>query len=89
MADYQAVFAAATRAIDDALGPTSGEVDRPRAKRTSDDLAGRIDHTLLKADATQPAVETLCAEARENGSHRCASIPAGAAGPRRRWPIPR
>ena len=67
MADYQAVFAAATRAIDDALGPTSGEVDRPQAKRTSDDLAGRIDHTLLKADATQPAVETLCAEARENG----------------------
>ena len=39
----------------------------PVALRDSDDLAGRIDHTLLKADATQAAIETLCAEARENG----------------------
>ncbi len=67
MADYQALFAAANQAVIDALGPAPDDVDRPVALRDSDDLAGRIDHTLLKADATQAAIETLCAEARENG----------------------
>jgi deoxyribose-phosphate aldolase len=31
------------------------------------DLAGVIDHTLLKADATQSQIETLCKEARQYG----------------------
>lgn len=30
-------------------------------------LAGLIDHTLLKADATRPQIERLCHEAREHG----------------------
>ncbi|MCC6162790.1 MAG: deoxyribose-phosphate aldolase [Acidobacteria bacterium] len=30
-------------------------------------VAGLIDHTLLKADATQAEIETLCAEARAHG----------------------
>lgn len=33
----------------------------------SQELARRIDHTLLKADATREQVETLCREAREHG----------------------
>ena len=39
----------------------------PDVLRTSDDLAGRIDHTLLKADATLQAIGTLCQEAKEHG----------------------
>lgn len=35
------------------------------------DLAGLLDHTLLKADAARPELERLCAEARE---HRFASV---------------
>jgi deoxyribose-phosphate aldolase len=35
------------------------------------DVAGYIDHTLLKPDATRPQIEQLCAEARE---HRFASV---------------
>lgn len=31
------------------------------------DVASRIDHTLLKPDATRAQIETLCAEAREHG----------------------
>jgi deoxyribose-phosphate aldolase len=31
------------------------------------DIAARIDHTLLKADATRTQIEALCAEAREHG----------------------
>jgi len=31
------------------------------------DIAARIDHTLLKADATREQIETLCAEARQHG----------------------
>jgi deoxyribose-phosphate aldolase len=34
-------------------------------------LAGVIDHTLLRADATQPEIERLCAEAR---THRFATV---------------
>jgi deoxyribose-phosphate aldolase len=41
------------------------------AKSYPDTIAGMIDHTLLKADATAEQIETLCAEARE---HRFASV---------------
>ena len=34
---------------------------------TPDDLASMIDHTLLKADATNTQIEKLCAEAAEHG----------------------
>ena len=40
------------------VGTTSGEM------RTSQDVAGYIDHTLLKADATRDDVVKLCEEAR-------------------------
>lgn len=70
MTDYTSLFQAAEAAITNALGP-AGDVDRPKAVRTSDNLAGRIDHTLLKATATQAQVEELCAEARE---HKFASV---------------
>ena len=33
----------------------------------SKEIARAIDHTLLKADATRPQIEQLCAEAREHG----------------------
>lgn len=39
--------------------------------RTRADLAARIDHTILKADATPAQVETICSEALELG---CASV---------------
>ncbi len=39
--------------------------------QTSGDIAGMIDHTLLKADATSAEVEKLCAEARQ---YRFASV---------------
>lgn len=67
MADYTELFATANAAVEQALGPAPSNVDRPAALRTSDNLAGRIDHTLLKADATQEDVEKLCAEAADNG----------------------
>ena len=34
--------------------------------RIAADLAGMIDHTLLKPDATEAQIRTLCAEARQN-----------------------
>lgn len=66
MADYTELFKAANAAVEQALGPAPLNVDRPKAVRTSETLAGRIDHTLLKADATQVDVEQLCAEAAAN-----------------------
>ncbi len=39
----------------------------PRAVRTSDTLAGRIDHTALKATTTRADIEKLCEEAIDNG----------------------
>lgn len=36
------------------------------ARLTAKELAGCIDHTLLRPDATTRDIETLCAEAREN-----------------------
>ena len=67
MAEFSELMEAATVAVDAAIGPAPSAVDRPQAKRDSPDLAGRIDHTLLKANATMTAVETLCTEARDNG----------------------
>ena len=67
MDDYSALFQSAAAKVDQALGTAPAQVDRPKALRDADSLAGRIDHTLLKADATMVAVEKLCAEARENG----------------------
>ena len=43
------------------------EFERVQAVRTSPDLAGRIDHTLLAADATRDDVERICAEALMHG----------------------
>jgi deoxyribose-phosphate aldolase len=37
--------------------------------RTPQELARRVEHTLLKADATRAEIERLCAEAREHGFH--------------------
>lgn len=71
VADYSALFNHANDAVTTALGPAPDGVDIPKALRTADTLAGRIDHTLLKADATLSAIQTLCEEARE---HRFASV---------------
>ena len=67
MTDIAAVIAAATTRVEQALGPVAARVERPAAVRTSATLAGRIDHTLLKPDATRDAVEVLCAQAVEHG----------------------
>jgi|APCry1669189241_1035207.scaffolds.fasta_scaffold56480_2 deoxyribose-phosphate aldolase len=61
------LFTRANTAVSDSLGPAPEDVDIPAVKRTSTALAGRIDHTLLKPDATVSAIETLCDEAREHG----------------------
>lgn len=37
----------------------------PGEGRVPDDIAGYIDHTILKADATSQQIQKLCAEARE------------------------
>lgn len=71
VADYSAVFNRANEAVTGALGPAPDGVDIPAALRASETLAGRIDHTLLKADAPLSAIQTLCEEARE---HRFASV---------------
>lgn len=42
-------------------------VSRPVALRTANNLAGRIDHTALKATTTRTDIETLCSEAIEYG----------------------
>ncbi len=67
VADYSAVFNRAHEAVTAALGPAPDGVDVPTAVRNADTLAGRIDHTLLKADATMTAIEIICDEAREHG----------------------
>ena len=69
--DYPALFERANEAVTAALGPAPDAVDTPAALRGSDTLAGRIDHTLLKADATLAAIQALCDEAR---AHRFASV---------------
>ena len=69
--DYSKIFNRANEAVTAALGPAPDAVDIPNAVRSSDNLAGRIDHTLLKPDATLTAIQTLCDEALE---HNFASV---------------
>ena len=71
VADYSTLFNRANEAVVAALGSAPEEVDIPPALRSSDHLAGRIDHTLLKPDATLSAIQTLCDEAIE---HKFASV---------------
>jgi deoxyribose-phosphate aldolase len=66
-----ALIARALEVVTSALGPEATYVVRPTARRDSDTLAGRIDHTLLKADATLPQINHLCQEAME---HQFASV---------------
>ena len=70
VADYSKIFNRANEAVTAALGPIPDGVE-PARPATSETLAGRIDHTLLKADATLSAIETLCQEAVD---HRFASV---------------
>ena len=67
MTDIAAIIVEADRLVIDAFGEAPSDIVRVTGLRDSDTLAGRIDHTLLKADATQSAVEQLCAEAVEYG----------------------
>ena len=67
MTDHAELFHRANDAVTAALGLAPDDVDIPKVKRDSKTLAGRIDHTLLKAEATQADIEALCAEAMENG----------------------
>lgn len=60
------LIARAGAVVDRELGPAE-PVDRPSALRTSDMLAGRIDHTLLSASATAAEITRVCHEAREHG----------------------
>ena len=71
MTDNAALISAARTRVDDALGPSSEEIERPAVKRDGPGLAGRIDHTLLTADATQEDIDQLCREALD---HRFASV---------------
>lgn len=67
MTDYAALRERARDSVAGALGPAPEHVDVPAALRTSSTLAGRIDHTMLKADTTARAIEQLCSEAIEYG----------------------
>ena len=69
--DHAELFTRANKAVTASLGPAPDQVEIPHVLRTSKTLAGRIDHTLLKPDATLAAIETLCDEARE---HQFASV---------------
>lgn len=71
MTDFDELLARADAAVRTALGPAPEEVNRPGALRGSVDIAGRIDHTLLAANATQADIMRLCAEAAE---HEFASV---------------
>lgn len=71
VADYSKIFNRANEAVTAALGPIPDGIEPTKALRTSETLAGRIDHTLLKADATLSAIETLCQEAVD---HKFASV---------------
>lgn len=61
----ESVIAEAQTVVSDIFGPRPSNISRPDFLRTSDNLAGRIDHTLLKATATETQVKELCAQARE------------------------
>jgi deoxyribose-phosphate aldolase len=67
MIDLTAVLTRADAAVTAALGPAPEPVGVPQVLRTADNLAGRIDHTLLKPEATDTAIVTLCDEAAEHG----------------------
>lgn len=67
MSTHEPVIDAARARVVAALGSASAEADRPSALRDSGDLAGRIDHTLLRADATQAEIARICDEAIEYG----------------------
>ncbi len=71
MSDHDALILAAEQAVTDAIGPAPDAVDRPGALRGSVDIAGRIDHTLLAAGATQTDIMRLCEEAKQ---HEFASV---------------
>ena len=71
VADYSKLFNRANEAVIAALGAAPDAVERPAVLRTADDIAGRIDHTLLKPDATLIAIQKLCDEAVE---HKFASV---------------
>jgi deoxyribose-phosphate aldolase len=71
MTDFTELRGRAEKVVTAALGPAPENVVVPAALRTSDDLAGRIDHTLLRADATGPAIAALCDEAEQ---HSFASV---------------
>ena len=67
MTTHAELFTRANIAVTDSLGSAPDDVDIPHVLRTSKTLAGRIDHTLLKPDATLTAIETLCDDAKEHG----------------------
>lgn len=71
MTEADAIMATASAVVAAALGPESDAVDRPAARRNATTLAGRIDHTLLAADATRSRIEQVCSEALE---YRFASV---------------
>lgn len=71
VADYSSLFNRANEAVTAALGPIPDGIEVAEALRTADTIAGRIDHTLLKADATLTAIDTLCREAVD---HKFASV---------------
>lgn len=88
MTNHAELFHRASDAVTAALGAVPDEVDIPKVLCTSKTLAGRIDHTLLKADATLSAIETLCDEAKERSPAWFASTPAGCRPPPSGWPDP-
>ena len=67
MTDPTPLSSTAHEAVQAALGPPPAGLERPAALRTADTLAGRIDHTALKANTTRADVEKLCAEALAHG----------------------
>ena len=56
-----------TRQVLDRLEAEAGERATPETDLTAERLAGMIDHTLLKPEATREQVTRLCQEAREYG----------------------
>ena len=67
MSAFAHVIEVAQSRVVDALGSESAEADRPAALRDAEVLAGRIDLTLLRADATQAEIERICDEAVQYG----------------------
>ncbi len=62
------LIAQVTRRIDAVPGlPTGSRLARPQPPGVPTPLAGLIDHTLLRPEATPAQIETLCAEAARYG----------------------